>query len=291
MSLFPEFELFVKESGLDSYKGALAASLPRILGGGTTKALGLDLPPAPIERRQELIRLTLPGGITFPSAVADEIAAAKSLVEAELREWKSEEGSRRQCSRALQDIKAASEVPIGIKDNFFFADRLVLVPDRRKESWSWSITAHYPVISKIPCDRDYIVQAFFAAQKKVRELLMREDVFLSKLEWAWEMARHFSAGDDSVLIIDVARMFLVAAQADLFWNAPKRQSFVDKPEAVFIVNFLEWKTRAVSGEKPQFEITPATVHQAHGRDSKAFTLPLNREGTQTRPYLHMLKHF
>lgn len=292
MSLFPEFERYVTETGLSTKaKGALSANLPRILGQGKTKAIGLELPPATIERKLELINLKLPDNISLPQAVRDEIEMVRVAVEREIKELTSEEGSRRLCSQAIQRIRDTKGENAGIKDNFFFADRLVLVPDRHRQSWSWSITPHYPVIPKIPCDVIYLEKAFYAAKEKLQSLLLPPDVFVNKLELSWQMARHFSQSNETVLIIDVARMYLVAAQEDRFWGSPKKQSFVDYPNAAFIINFLQWKANAISSDETRFEITPATVHQAHGRDAKAFFLPLNQEGTQIRPYMYMNKRF
>ncbi len=60
-SPFPAFEQFVDRHGLlANPKGILAAKLPRILGQGQTRAIGLDMPPALIERQQELVSLNLP---------------------------------------------------------------------------------------------------------------------------------------------------------------------------------------------------------------------------------------
>jgi len=290
MSLFPEFEKFVTETGLSSKaKGALAANLPRILGQGKTKAIGLELPPAPIERKLELVNLKLPEGVSLPQSVRDEIATVRLAVEGEIKELTSEEGSRRLCSQTIQRIRDTKEINAGIKDNFFFADRLVLVPEGRRQSWSWNITPHYPVIPKIPCDVIYLEKAFYAAQKKLQSLLLPTEVFIHKLELSWQMARHFSKSDETVLIIDVAKMYLIAAQEDRFWGSPKKQYFVDYPNAAFIINFLQWKANAISSNEVRFEITPATVHQAHGSDTKAFFLPLNHEGTQTRPYMYMTR--
>jgi hypothetical protein len=293
MSLFPEFEKFVSESGLfaKAKGGALAANLPRILGQGKTKSIGLDLPPAPIERKLEIINLKLPDSVSLPQVVKDEIETVRVAVEREIKELTSEEGSRRLCSQAIQRIRDATGVNAGIKDNFFFADRLVLVPEMRRQSWSWNITPHYPVISKIPCDVTYIGKAFYAAKQKLQSLLLPHEVFENKLELSWQMARQFSKSDETVLILDVAKMYLVAAQEDRFWASPKKQYFVDYPNASFIINFLQWKANAVSSSEARFEITPATVHQAHGNTAKVFFLPLNLEGTQTRPYMYMNKRF
>ena len=64
--LFPELESYVERTGLlSNAKGILAARLPRILGQGKTRAEGLDLPPAAIERQQELLALSLPEDLSL----------------------------------------------------------------------------------------------------------------------------------------------------------------------------------------------------------------------------------
>lgn len=290
-ALFPEFDRFVKDTGLlEKAKGALAANLPRILGQGQTKAIGLNLPPAPIERKLELINLKLPADMVFPEVVIKEIEGVKALVEKELSELRSEEGIRRLASQAIERISDKGIEFSGMKDNFFYANRLLLIPDRKRQSWSWSMTPHYPVISRIPADVLYLERAFFAAEEKMRMLLLPHNEFEKKLALSWEMARYFSSSDDNVLIVDVARMYLVASQDNRFWTSPRKQNFVDHPDAAFIINFLHWKVSESAGT-PQFEITPATLHQAHGKDAKVFFLPMDQEGTQTRPYVYMKKRF
>ena len=76
--LFPELKEYVeKTSLLDNAKGILAARLPRILGQGKTRAEGLDLPPATIERQQEFLALSLPEDATKDPAIRDEIESVK----------------------------------------------------------------------------------------------------------------------------------------------------------------------------------------------------------------------
>ena len=80
--LFPHFKRFVAESGLDRAKGSFSAKLPRILGKGTTRAVGMDDPPADIERKPELAGLELPPEPVVPDAVRTEVHAARRDVEA-----------------------------------------------------------------------------------------------------------------------------------------------------------------------------------------------------------------
>lgn len=79
--LFPALEGYVERSGLlANAKGILAARLPRILGQGQTRAAGLDMPPATIERQQELLLLTLPEEAERDPRVQQEIAEAPRRV-------------------------------------------------------------------------------------------------------------------------------------------------------------------------------------------------------------------
>ena len=94
--------------------------------------------------------------------------------------------------------------------------------------------------------------------------------FLDRLQLAWSMARHFESGDD-VLIVDVARMFKIAAQDERFWNTPARRNFEDIPEAVFIANLINWRrNKDAVKQRDSFELVPATLNQAHGPNARAF---------------------
>jgi hypothetical protein len=262
----------------------LAARLPRILGQGQTRADGLNLPPAEIERQQELIALSLPDGLTPDAEVKEEIAAAGRAVQQHKEHMRHAEHRRRFALQALQRLK---DVGTGVKDNQFFAGRLVLVPDNSGQNWAWSMTPHYAVISKIPADIEYVVTAHREADRIVDEWTLPVDRFLDRLELAWTMARHFSPNED-VLIGDVARLFKIAAQGERFWGTPARRNFEDVPDAVFIANLINWRrSRDPKGERDRFELIPATLNQAHGSRSKAFYVPSNSEGTVVRPMIHM----
>jgi len=284
--LFPNFERFAAETSLvTKVKGALAAKLPRILGQGSTRAKGLSLPPAPIERRQELAGLMLPGSVSVPETVTSEIAKVRRELDAELQQLSTDEGRRRISVGALRTIKERHGVDMGQDGNHYFAGRLVLTHSKNGRDWAWSITPHYPIIAKIPADVDYVVRAYAETEKIIEGLLLPIDRFERCLDLAWTMARHFSASDD-VLIVDVGRMFQIATQDENFWGRPQKQNFRDIPEGAFIANLVQWRRTRPEGHQ-QFEIVPATLNQALGPNARPFHLPSNPQGTQTRPMIYM----
>jgi hypothetical protein len=281
---FPAFEKFVERHGLlANPKGILAARLPRILGQGQTRAEGLNMPPALIERQQELISLNLPDTAPPPAEVEREIEDARREVARHQDHMRNPDNRRRFDMQALHRL---GETNKGIKDNQFFAGRLVLVGDKGGQNWSWSMTPHYPVISKIPADVDYIVAAHAAAEKIVDQGTLPVDQFLNTLQLAWVMARHLSPGDD-VLIADVARLFKVAAQDERFWGTPARRNFTDVPDALFITNLINWRRSRDGAKRDSFELVPATLNQAHGTRSRAYFVPSNAEGTAVRPMIYL----
>jgi glycosyltransferase involved in cell wall biosynthesis len=284
-TLFPAFQRFVERNALlANAKGILAARLPRILGRGQTRAEGLDMPPAVIERQQELLALSLPDTAAPDPEVQREIAEAKRAVDAHTAHMRHADNRRRFAMEVLSRLEG---IQTGNKDNQFFAGRLVLVPDKSGLNWAWSMTAYYPVIAKIPADIDYVVRAYNAADRIVEEWTLPVDLFLDRLRLAWTMARHFTSGDD-VLIADVARLFKIAAQDERFWSTPARRSFEDVPEAAFIANLINWRrNRDAATSREDFELVPATLNQAHGPKSRAFFVPGNTEGTTVRPMIYM----
>lgn len=283
--LFPALERYVERTGLlSNAKGILAARLPRILGQGQTRAEGLDMPPATIERQQELLALSLPDDASRDAAVQNEIAEARRSIEAHVEHMRHPENRRRFAMQVLHQVQG---VPTGYKDNQFFAGRLILVPDKGGQSWTWSMTPHYSIISKIPGDIEYIVSAYAVSERIVERWTLPVDRFLNRLSLAWTMARHFSNGDD-VLIADVARFFKIAAQDERFWGSPSRRNFEDVPDAVFIANLINWRRhRHTADSRESFELVPATLNQAHGPRSRAFFVPGNAEGTVVRPMIYM----
>ena len=284
-SLFPAFERFVEQQGLlANAKGILAVRLPRILGQGKTRAEGLDLPPAELERQQELITLSLPKAVIPDPDVLHEIEEAKNAVEAHTKRMRHPENRRR---FALQVLNRLEGVRSGSKDNQFYAGRLVLVSDTSGQNWAWSMTPHYPLVGKIPADVNYLVDAYRAADQAVEKWTLPVEQFLDRMRLAWAIARHFTNSDD-VLIADVARVFKIAIQDQRFWRKPSRRNFEDVPEAVFAVNLINWRRhRTDFVEGNTFELVPATLNQAHGSRSRPFFVPSNVEGTVVRPMVYI----
>ena len=198
--LFPRFERFVAESGLDRAKGSFAAKLPRILGKGTTRAIGMDDPPADIERKLELAGLQLPSEPVVPEAVRTEVDAARRDVEARRLELKREEGRRRFSADCLQELAD----PKGVSNGYYYADRLILREGKGGFEWAWCVTPHYPIVDRIPPDASYVVTAFDVARRKIRDLILPADEFERRLSLAWSMARHWSRSDD-VLVTAVMK--------------------------------------------------------------------------------------
>jgi hypothetical protein len=287
ITTFPAFAKFVESHRLlANPKGILAARLPRILGQGQTRAEGLDMPPALIERQQELVSLNLPDTAQPTADVEREIEGARREVDRHLEHMRHPDNRRRFAMQVLHRLDA---VQTGVKDNQFFAGRFVLVGDQGGQNWAWSMTPHYPVISKIPADVDYVVAAHAAAGKIVDQGTMPVDDFLHVLRLAWTMARHFSQADD-VLIADVARLFKVAVQDDRFWGTPARRNFNDIPDALFINNLINWRRNRDQDKRDSFELVPATLNQAHGTKSRAYFVPSNAEGTAVRPMIYLRRH-
>jgi hypothetical protein len=284
-SLFPAFAAYAEDRLRGKVSGILSAKLPRILGQGRTRAEGLDLPPAPIERRQTLAGLDLPATIHLPPDVEAEILAAKREAARELDAMKRPEAIKRFAVGVIKHLQTQLGVEAaGQKDGQYYAGRFVLVSDRAGANWAWSLTKHYPIVSKIPPDADYVIQAHSAAEMAVQALVLPADVFELRLALSHAMARVFSASDENVLIQDVARMYKVAGQSEKFWNNPAKRLFEDVPDGALIANISAWRrTRPDSG----FIFVPATLNQSMGADAKAFYLPTNPEGTMTRPVIYL----
>jgi len=283
-SLFPAFEAFAERHLRGKVVGSMSAKLPRILGQGRTRANGLDLPPAPIERRMTLAGLELPVTYRVPPEVDAEIREAKREAGRVLDAMKRPENASRFAVGIIRRLQAKLGAnAAGLKDGQYFAGPFVLVSDKAGASWAWSITKHYPIVSKIPPDADYIVQAHAAAEDAVKALVLPPDDFEKRLALSHAMARVFSDSDD-VLIQDVARMYRVAAQSDAFWSSPAKRSFEDVPDGALIANISAWlRTRRDSG----FTFVPATLNQSIGANARAFYLPKNAEGTMTRPVIYL----
>jgi hypothetical protein len=280
-ALFPAFAQFARETRLQEVaKGNLSAKLPRIFGQGATRAVGLDLPPAEIERKVELASIVFPDGVVPPPAVQSEIDQAHRDVESLKAELRKQEGLRRFAVRCIQSASAES----GLKDGQWFAERLILVPRKGGMEWAWCVTPHYSIVDRIPADHDYVVAAFAAAKARIRALTVPVGEFERRLRIAWLLAREFASNDD-VLVTDVMKMYQVAGQDTTFWQSPKRQTYKDLPEAAFAVNLINWRQARSTGGG--FEFVPATLHQAHGPNARVFFMPMNAEGTEVRPMVYL----
>ena len=281
--LFPHFESFVADSGLDRAKGFFAAKLPRILGKGTTRAIGMDDAPADVERKDELAGLELPSELVVPDAVRIEVDAARRDVEALRRKLKREDGRRRFSADCLQELAD----PKGVSNGYYYADRLILRWRKGGFEWAWCVTPHYPIVGRIPPDASYVIRAFEAARRKIRDLVLPADEFERRLSLAWSMARQWSRSDD-VLVTAVMKMYQIAGQDERFWQAPKRASYKDLPEAAFVVNLISWRAQS-RASSAGFAFVPATLNQASGKGAKVFYLPVNAEGTEVRPMVYLRK--
>lgn len=282
--LFPAFEAFADRQLRGQTSGILSAKLPRILGQGRTRAEGLDLPPAPIERRLTLGGLELPANLGVPNDVLAEMREAQREAERELTSMKRPEVATRFAVGVIKRLQAKlGATAAGQKDGQYFAGQFVLVSDKTATNWAWSLTKHYPIISKIPPDADYIVAAHAVADVAVQALVLAPEVFEQRLALSHAMARAFSSGDD-VLIQDVARMYRVAGQSERFWSSPAKRFFEDVPDGALIANISAWRrSRPDNG----FTFVPATLNQSMGANAKAFYLPTNAEGTMTRPVIYL----
>ncbi|MCK9264438.1 MAG: hypothetical protein M0R18_11545 [Deltaproteobacteria bacterium] len=281
-TLFPEVERYIEEVGMLNKLKGHQAQLYRILGQGRTRSKELDLPPAVIERKMELVAFKPLQEPEIPTPVKSEIEEVRKNLESELARLKKAEEQKKLANQVLRQLQG---INCGIKDNRFFAGRLILSSEKGGKEWTWSLTPYYPIIANIPPDPAYIANAFVSAEKVLQDIILPPEIFETKLHLAWQLARHFTIGE-KVLIIDVARMYKVAGQPDRFWNAPKKGTFVDMVDAAFIANLINWLKHP--GGKA-FSFAQATLHQAHGRNAKAFYLPVNVEGTQTRPVIFMEK--
>ncbi len=281
MEMFPAFTRFVDETGLaDKAKGNLSKQIPRILGQGTTKTIGMDRPPAPIERKIELASLAFPEGFAPSPEVDQEVKAAKADVALVEADFQRDEGRRRFATACLKLIDAS---PSGVKDGQFYAGCLILKDTKKGMEWSWRVTPHYEIVGRIPPDEQYVALAYQAALTRIHQLTLAPEEFEDKLELSWMMARHLHKVDD-VPLIDVMKMYRVAGQNGRFWQAPKRLTFKDLPDAAFALSLIAWRRRAIP-ETSKFEFVPATLHQTKG--AQVFFMPMNAEGTEVRPMVSL----
>jgi len=282
--LFPEVEKYIAETDMLNKLKGNQAQLYRIIGQGKTKSKELDFFPAIVERKMELVSFKPLKGKDIPLAVSREIESVKQTLDTELAQLKKRDAQKRLSNQTLRSLE---NVKTGSKDNHFFAGRLILINDKAGQKWSWCLTPHYPIISNIPPDSEYLADSYQEAEKLLNEIILPAEIFDLRLNLAWIMARRVSRGD-KVLIIDVARMYKVAGQPDKFWNTPKKGNFVDLPDAAFIANLINWR-RQTGIEKTDFKLQQATMQQALNTKAKVFYMPSNNEGTQTRPVVYITK--
>lgn len=283
--LFPHFKKFAETHRLlEVSKGIDAVRLPRILGtGGKTAAEGLDLPPAKIERQRDLIAFKIPLGLECPDELKAEISNAREEVRKHDNFMRQSDNQRKFAMSVLQNLTGATT---GRKNNRYFANQLILTHDSSGKFWTWSLTPHYPVIRKMPADLGIVTKAHSEAEKKVKEQTMPVDEFVEKLDLAWAIARHF-ADSDNVLIADVAVKFKIACQSEGFWKNPVRRNYTDFPDSIFPSNLINWKHNARDTQLRKFVLVPATLNQAHGKNSKVYYVPSNYEGTDCRPMIYI----
>ncbi len=281
-ALFPLVEKYIEETGLLNKLKGNQAQLYRIIGQGKTKAKELELPPAAIERKMELVAFKPLAGKEIPVAIRNEIQSIKKELEGEFATLKKRDVQKRLSNQTLRSLEGVNS---GTKDNHFFAGRLILTSDKTGKKWTWSLTPHYPIISNIPPDVEYLIKGYSEAEKLLSEIIMAADKFDIQLNVAFSLARRFTS-TDNVLLIDVARMYKIAGQPDKFWKTPKKGNFVDLPEAAFIANLINWR-RAKDVKKTDYKLQQATMQQALSTKAKVFYIPANNEGTQTRPVVYI----
>ena len=282
--LFPAVEKYIADTDMLNKLKGNQAQLYRIIGQGKTKSKELEFPPTDIERKMELVAFKPFKKKSIPEKVRKEIEEVKNSLDSELAKLKKRDVQKRLSNQTLRSLTG---VKTGMKDNHFFAGRLILITDKAGKKWSWCLTPHYPIISNIPPDFECLSKSYHEAEKLLNIIIMPADIFDLRLNLAWIIARRFSRGD-KVLIIDVARMYKVAGQLEKFWNAPKKGNFVDLPDAAFIANLINWR-RKTGIEKTDFKLQQATMQQALSTKAKVFYMPSNNEGTQTRPVVYITK--
>ena len=282
--LFPAVEKYIADTDMLNKLKGNQAQLYRIIGQGKTKSKELEFPPTNIERKMELVAFKPLKKQSIPDKVRKEIEEVKKSLDSELANLKKRDVQKRLSNQTLRSL---TDVKTGMKDNHFFAGRLILITDKAGKKWSWCLTPYYPIISNIPPDFECLAKSYHEAEKLLNNIIRPADVFDLRLNLAWTMARRFTRGD-KILIIDVARMYKIAGQPEKFWNTPKKGNFVDLPDAAFIANLINWR-RKTGIEKTDFKLQQATMQQALSSNTKVFYMPSNNEGTQTRPVVYISK--
>lgn len=267
--------------------GPLPPLISRIVGKGKTRAEGFfdDRPPTIIERlydyaKLDITRLVSDVNRPFPDSIREEQVKARQQIDEIERNLKTPDGWQRFAREILFSLGDQSP---GRSGKFIKGD-LELIFDAKSLTWSWSLAGAYPLVTKLPHDKEYVIEGLHAAERRLQEAVIQPEDFLQKLKLAWALAQHFSS-TDQVLIKDVARLYLVAAQSDGFWARPCKQTFTDMAEASFVLNL----TKSIDVVRSHFELEKATIHQTKlggkGKDV-AFDLP-KRGGLGTEPYSYI----
>jgi hypothetical protein len=267
--------------------GNLQTAVPRILGQGKTRAEGLfeDRAPALIERLSEYAKLDLSrleSEISYLIADEDPVRAEQNAAKAQIKRLEeqlatSAEGWERTAREVLS--KLGERTP-GRGGRYALGD-LELAFDTKSMAWRWTYRGAYPLVSKLPHDVDFICDAHRDASRRMAEAIVPQEEFLAALRLAWVITKHRATGVPAVLIRDLAKAYLVAAQPSAFWDRPSKTTFVDLGEAVFVINLVT----AIDEVRKSFELEKAGVHQTSlgGRERNiAFELP--KRGGGTEPY-------
>lgn len=268
--------------------GNLQSQIPRILGSGKTRAEGFfdeKKPPALIERLYEYSRLDLDrlsSEINYPILEGDAVRSEHRQVQLQIKSIQDQldrpnDGWERSAREVLSKL---GETAPGRSGRYALGD-LELAYDKKSFSWTWSYRGVYPLLSKLPPDIAYICDGYKDASRRMKEAIVPIDDFLASLRLAWTICKHRS-GSGHVLIRDVARVYVVAAQGQVFWDKPSKSSFSDIPEAIFVINLVH----TIDDVRKLFELEKAGLHQtALGGKGKnvSFELP-RRGGSGTEPY-------
>jgi len=267
--------------------GNLQSAVPRILGNGKTRAEGLfdeKKPPALIERQYEYSKLDLNklgSDINYPILDSDPIREEQSQLQRHIRQLEDQlERQNDGWERSAREVlyKLGEKTP-GRSGRYVMGD-LELAFDKKSFSWTWTYRGAYPLVSKLPHDVDYICDGYQDASKRMKDAIVPPADFLSSLRLAWVISRH-RAGSGPVLIRDLAKVYLVAAQPTSFWDKPSKSSFADINEAVFVINLVH----TIDEVRKSFELEKAGLHQtALGGRGKNISYDLPKRGGGTEPY-------
>jgi len=260
--------------------GNLPAVIPRILGKGKTRAEGLlaDKPPALIERLYEYAKLdfaNLGNTINYPIRDGEPIREEQRLAKQKIEDLQKQlerptDGWELSAREVLWKL---GETTPG-RDGRYTMGEIELGFDKKTLSWLWSYRGSYPLVSKLPHDTDYICEGYEAAVRKMKEAIVSSTEFVASLKLAWAITKH-RAGTNMLLIRDVAKAYMVAAQAKEFWEKPSKTTFSDIPDAVFVINLLH----SIDDVKKIFEFAKSNIGEtALGGKGKNVSFDLPRPG-------------